>query len=175
MKKIFAIILALVTLMSLCACKKAEDFSKLTLNAEGFGQNLVNACSFGITPEAVESNEAAIAASLDAFRIDAADLNTVDGKPEFFYATTGNQSADFVMVLGAKDTDTAKKLSEGAIKNWIDSLKKDSGYNPEEAPKLENCINKVAGRYVIVICAKDSAAAEAKLSELLTNALKQNV
>ncbi len=174
MKKIFALILALVTVLSLCACGK-DKYAELAINVAGFGQNIVNGCSFDIVPETAELNADAIRSQLDALGISADDLKETDGKPEFFYATTGEQSADFVMVIGAKDAETAKKLSDGQLKTWLDNLRKDSSYHPAEAPKLENCINKTAGRYVFVICSKDSAAAESALTELLDNAVKQNV
>lgn len=173
MKKFLAIILVLVTALSIVGCKQAAaDFSKLDLKVNGFGENLVNKCEFGIKPETTELNADAIKSQLEFFRIDPNDLKVVDDKPEFFYATTGNQSADFVTIIGAKDVDTAKKLSENEIKNWIANLNETAGYNEKEAPKLEKCINYVAGRYVFVICSNDSEASQKVLDELLNDALK---
>ncbi len=173
MKKFFALLLALVTVAGICACG-GDKYADLSIKVDGFGQNIINGCSFDIVPETAELNADAIKSQLEALRIDPEKLKAADEKPEFFYATTGEQSADFVMVLGAKDAEAAKKLSEGELKTWLDNLRKDSSYNPEEAPKLDSCINKVAGRYVFLICSKDSAAAEKALTELLDNAVKQN-
>ncbi len=168
MKKLIALILALVTVCACAAGCGGDKYADLKLDVNGFGRNLLGSSSFQYTPEMLDNPEFAA----EALKIDTADLNIVDGKPELFYAVSAS-SPEAVFVIGAKDAAAAKKISDGPVKDWI-KVNRDgyASYGPEQVPKLDSAINRVAGRYVIVVVSSDNTAAKTKLTSLLDTALK---
>ncbi len=167
MKKLIAIALVIVTCCACIAGCGGDKYADLKLDVNGFGRNLLGSSSFQYAPEALDNPEFAA----ETLKIDTADLNTADGKPELFYSVSAS-SPEAVFVIGAKDAAAAKKISDGPIKDWI-KVNRDgyANYGPEQVPKLDSAINRVAGRYVIVVVSSDNAAAKTKLTSLLDTAL----
>lgn len=167
MKKLIAIILALLSVCSILACG-GDKYADLKINVDGFGRNLIKSCTFDYQADVLEDADTA-AANL---KIDPALLNTVDGKPEIFYSVVAG-FPEGVFVIGAKDAASAKTISEGPVKDWL-KYNRDgySTYGPEQVPKIDSAINRVCGRYVIVIVSADNKAAGNVLNGLLDSALK---
>ena len=169
MKKFLTIALALLFVLSFAACG-GDKFANLQLNVNGFGQNIINASKFSFTPDVLE--DGATAAS--NLKLSTDQLNTVDGKPEIFYAVVAGYP-EAVFVIGAKDAAAAKAISNGPVKDWIAEQRAGySDYGPDQVPKLDSAINRVAGRYVICVVTDDNASAKTAIDGLLDSALQFN-
>ena len=166
LNKIIAIALIVLSVCALAACG-GDKYANIKLNVSGIGANLVKLCRFEYTPDVID--DPSVAAS--TLKLDESMLNTVDGKPEIFYAVSAGYP-EAVFVIGAKDAASAKSISEGPIKDWIKFNREGyESYGPDQVPKLDSAVNTVAGRYVILIVSNDNAAAKNTLTGLLDTAL----
>lgn len=166
MKKIFALLLAVVAAFSLIACG-GDKYADLKISSiSGFGQNLVSRGDFDNNLSEVDNLEFV----LDQLKIDKTKVNYVDGQPEVFRAMA---SPEEVLVIGAKNAASAKDIANGPIADWV-KYERDgySDYGPEQVPKIESCIKTTAGRYVFLIVSSDNAKAKNVLNDLLDTAIK---
>ena len=170
MKKLIAILLVLACCCSAFACTAADKYADLKVDAAGIGSNLLANCNFEYTPEALDDPEF----SASVLDLDLADLGTANGAPELFFATNSS-SPENIVVVGAKDAATAKRISENQMKDWIRRNREGyETYGAEQVPKIDSAVNFVAGRYVFVIISNDNPAAKTFLTGLLDTALKIN-
>lgn len=164
MKKILAVLLALITVFALTAC--GDKYSDLTIGSiTGFGQNLVTRGDFEFNLSEVDNLEFA----LEQLKIDKTKVNYIDGNPEMFRAMA---SPEEVLVIGAKNPEAAKAILNGPIADWV-KYQRDgySDYGPDQVPKIDSCVKTIAGRYVFLIVSNENGKAKNVLNDLLDTAL----
>ncbi|MBO4879801.1 MAG: DUF4358 domain-containing protein [Clostridia bacterium] len=180
MKKIIALLLAVVLMGSFLACAakdnnndKTDKYKDLALNVTEFGTELVGKCSFENALEPTDNDADSINFALtELLQLDPALLNSTGGVPELYFASTSS-SPERVLVIGAKDAETAKTLSDETMKAWLENYAKlCEGYWDQHIPKLNTAVNKAAGRYVFIIVSNDNTAAAAALDDMLKAAVK---
>lgn len=167
MKRFLALLLCMLTAFSMLACG-GDKYSTLNIESiSGFGQNIVNQCSFEFPLDVLD--DPALAAD-KTFKIDTDKINVVDGNAEVFCALTSS-SPEVVLVVGAKDPASAKSIIEGPVSAWVkNTAELYSGYAAEQVPKLDSCVKMTAGRYAFLVVSSDNAAAKTMLNELIDTA-----
>ena len=147
--KIASAFVLVAAMLIFCACGK--DYSKLKLDVNSIGVNLINNCSFQVTPEAVKN---------------------ADGSFRLFYSVSAS-TPEVVIVIEAVDAAAAESISKGAVKEWIDyNAEAYASYGADQVPKLENAVNQTNGNYVFVIVSNDAPAAQSFLNAQIDAALK---
>ena len=151
--KIASAFVLVAAMLIFCACGK--DYSKLKLDVNSIGVNLINNCSFQVTPEAVPNADAAIS----QLKLDETKLaKNADGSFRLFYSVSAA---------------AAESISKGAVKEWIDyNAEAYASYGADQVPKLENAVNQTNGNYVFVIVSNDAPAAQSFLNAQIDAALK---
>ena len=144
--KIASAFVLVAAMLIFCACGK--DYSKLKLDVNSIGVNLINNCSFQVTPEAVPNADAAIS----QLKLDETKLaKNADGSFRLFYSVSAS-TPEVVIVIEAVDAAAAESISKGAVKEWIDyNAEAYASYGADQVPKLENAVNQTNGNYVFVI------------------------
>ena len=156
--KIASAFVLVAAMLIFCACGK--DYSKLKLDVNSIGVNLINNCSFQVTPEAVpNADETKLA-------------KNADGSFRLFYSVSAS-TPEVVIVIEAVDAAAAESISKGAVKEWIDyNAEAYASYGADQVPKLENAVNQTNGNYVFVIVSNDAPAAQSFLNAQIDAALK---
>lgn len=165
--KIASAFVLVAAMLIFCACGK--DYSKLKLDVNSIGINLINNCSFQVTPEAVPNADAAIS----QLKLDETKLaKNADGSFRLFYSVSAS-TPEVVIVIEAVDAAAAEGISKGAVKEWIDyNAEAYASYGADQVPKLENAVNQTNGNYVFVIVSNDTPAAQSFLNAQIDAALK---
>lgn len=165
--KIASAFVIVAAMLIFCACGK--DYSKLSLDVNAIGTNLIDNCSFQVTPEVVPNAEAAVS----QLKLDETKLaKNADGSYKLFYSVSAS-TPEVVIVIEAVDAAAAQSISSGAIKEWIDyNAEAYASYGADQVPKLENAVNQASGNYVFVIVSNDASAAQTFLNAQLDAALK---
>lgn len=169
MKKILAMLLAVITVFSLTACG-GDKYADLKIgNITGFGQNIVSNAKFEYNLSEVPADDLEFSA-LTLLKISKDKINYIDGKPEMYRSMA---SPEEVLVIGAKDAAAAKEILSGPISDWV-KYQRDgySDYGPDQVPKIDSCVKMTAGRYVFLIVSNDAAQAKSILNDLLETTLK---
>ena len=108
--KIASAFVLVAAMLIFCACGK--DYSKLKLDVNSIGVNLINNCSFQVTPEAVPNADAAIS----QLKLDETKLaKNADGSFRLFYSVSAS-TPEVVIVIEAVDAAAAESISKGAVK-----------------------------------------------------------
>ena len=104
--KIASAFVLVAAMLIFCACGK--DYSKLKLDVNSIGVNLINNCSFQVTPEAVPNADAAIS----QLKLDETKLaKNADGSFRLFYSVSAS-TPEVVIVIEAVDAAAAKARSK---------------------------------------------------------------
>ena len=160
--KIASAFVLVAAMLIFCACGK--DYSKLKLDVNSIGVNLINNCSFQVTPEAVPNADAAIS----QLKLDETKLaKNADGSFRLFYSVSAS-TPEVVIVIEAVDAAAAESISKGAVNN----AEAYASYGADQVPKLENAVNQTNGNYVFVIVSNDAPAAQSFLNAQIDAALK---
>ena len=156
--KIASAFVLVAAMLIFCACGK--DYSKLKLDVNSIGVNLINNCSFQVTPEAVPNADAAIS----QLKLDETKLaKNADGSFRLFYSVSAS-TPEVVIVIEAVDAAAAESIDYNAEAY--------ASYGADQVPKLENAVNQTNGNYVFVIVSNDAPAAQSFLNAQIDAALK---
>ena len=146
MKKIFAMMLALAMVLSLCACGKT---AAREVDVSVLAGDIVSQVHFdhAMEQEAVE---------LLRFTFDIPEDAEVCG-----YAPAGGTSTEYVLCAQCADSDGAAAVKQ-AVESYVDGAKDNAGkYDPAEAQRLENgTYVKQTGNLVVLVIAADVSAVD---------------
>ena len=133
--KIASAFVLVAAMLIFCACGK--DYSKLKLDVNSIGVNLINNCSFQVTPEAVTNAGRSDFLSLNLTK---RSLQKECGrKLQTFLYSVSASTPEVVIVIEAVDAAAAESISKGAVKEWIDyNAEAYASYGADQVPKLEN-------------------------------------
>lgn len=147
MKKLFAVILALVMLLGLCACGKTEVKN---VDVSALAKDIVSAVSFD---NAMEPETAELLAFTFDIPADAAACG---------YAPAGGTSTEYVLCVQCADGDSAAAV-KAAAESYVSGVKDNAGkYDPAEAQRLESgTYVQQTGNLVVLVIASDVSAVKA--------------
>ncbi|MBR5949519.1 MAG: DUF4358 domain-containing protein [Clostridia bacterium] len=169
MKKILALLLAVITVFSLTACG-GDKYADLNIGSiTGFGQNILTRSKFEFNLSEVDADDLEFSAET-LLKISKDKINYINGKPEMYRAMA---SPEEILIIGATDAAAAKAIINGPIADWV-KYERDgySDYGPEQVPKIDSCVKTTAGRYVFLIISNDNEQSRNVLNDLLETALK---
>ena len=168
MKKIFAVLLAVVTACSLVSCNGRKYAELQISNISGFGHNIINKTDF--EDELADDSDLKHAAKLLSIELDL--INTTDGELEIFRSAAAMPPEE-ITIIGARDAESAKNIVNRAFTDRVRRLHSDfSDLDPEQLPKIKSSVKMAAGRYAFLIISNDNSAAKKALNDLLNTAIR---
>ena len=155
MKNITALI-TLLLLMSLCACGGSQGSSEQDFAPADLSARLLDGECFTDLMSEIDNAIAFEIYGIDSSKIESASI----------YMGTG-ATAEEIAVIKAKDSDSAKTVTEAMNSRVGAQIEAYKNYVPTEVPKLEEAIVRSAGNYVVYVTAADSGAAESIIGEYI--------
>ena len=153
MKRSLILLLSFIMAVSLfSACGGNEDKS-VSIDVSAFAEELLGSGAFSETLEPVDSDAGLRLYGLDPSAADAPAAS-------LFYMSAG-ATADELTVFTAADEAGAKAIADKAAERLDYQKRSFADYNPGEVAKLDECIIKTSGVYVLLLVADDYTAAKA--------------
>ncbi len=149
MKKLLALLLAVMALMSLCACGAKEE-APAELDVAALAQALYEADIYDDILSEIPVQAAPVFYGYEESQVLACAL----------YQSTA-AAAEEVFVAECADAAAAATVKAGAEARIQSQIASYENYVPAEVPKLEAAILEVAGNYVVFSVSADAAAAQA--------------
>ena len=159
-KRLFALLLSLVIVLSLAACgsKDSKDSKDAAadVDVKALADALKNGCDF-------KDNLAEIDSSVGLTRVlSIADTSIIE---ESAFYTNSSASAEEIIVIKATSTENVK-IVKAAFDVRISTQKAAcADYLPDEIPKLDAAVEYTNGKYAVLVISKDSAKAEELINE----------
>lgn len=150
MKKIIAVFVTGIMLLTFCSCTSNTQNSEIDINA--LGAYVAQNGSFSENLELVGSQAALMSFGLEESGAEAVEYATSSAVAEIFAAF--------------KCDDTA--LIQEAVQDRIDYLKESyASYGPQEVPKIESAVVITRGNCVIFCISADNAGAKKLIEDFI--------
>lgn len=144
--KILSVILALVTLSTLCGCNRVDE-NDVTLDLDAKGAELLALAAFDDT--LAEINGKVVSALIG-------DIGAITDVKAYF-AESG-AAAEALYLIYCEDIQNVEHIKNLLAAYVEDQISGFESYNPTEVPKLKDAVIISRGHYVLYCAAKDASA-----------------
>lgn len=144
------LLLVLICLLPILASCSSQPTQAVLPDCEALGQAILESQTF--TEEMMPLNESKLLKALD--------LTGEEYEQAYMAMDASRATAEAIIVITAKDQDSAKTIAEKLEAYRSDTLRQYQDYRPEESPKLENATVLTQGVQCVLAFASDQAAVQ---------------
>ena len=151
-KRIPASVVAFILLLGVYGCKGSTTAGskKIVVDSSVLAEKIVKDGDFDDELNQLENSQfGTIYEEVDASLV----------KKSCVYIGSG-ATAEQVVVVEAKDAESAKKVKDQLKEKLEEDRKENEGYLPKEIAKIDQAVLEVKGEYAILVVSKDSKQAE---------------
>ena len=151
-ERIMASALAFVLLLGVYGCKDGTTAGskKIVVDSNALAEKIVKDGSFDDELNQLEDSQfGTIYEEVDASLVTKSCVYIGSGA-----------TAEQVVVVEAKDAESAKKVKDQLKEKLEEDRKENEGYLPKEIAKIDQAVLEVKGEYAILVVSKDSKQAE---------------
>lgn len=150
MKRLFALIIIGITILTFCSCGGSTQNTEIDINA--LGAYVAQNGSFSENLEPVGSHAVLMSFNLEDSGVEAVEYATSSAVSEIFAAFKGD---DVVLI-------------QNAVQDKIDYLKESyASYGPAEVPKIESAVVITRGNCVIFCISADNTQAKKLIEDYI--------